>query len=70
MSKSPFPGSNVGRGLDPSLQTTGRQAVTGKASISGRFVGDAYMRPVEFARYIAIFGWLQRAAYMPPLLVH
>ena len=28
---------------------------------SGRFVGDAYMRPVRFARYIALPGWLQRA---------
>ena len=35
--------------------------------ISGRFVGDAYMRPVQFARYIVISGRLQRAAYMPPL---
>ena len=35
--------------------------------ISGRFVGDAYMRPVAFARYIALPVWLQRAAYMPPL---
>ena len=34
---------------------------------SGRFVGDAYRRPVRFARYIALSGWLQRAAYMPPL---
>ena len=24
--------------------------------ISGRFVGDAYMRPVAFARYIALPG--------------
>ena len=35
--------------------------------ISGRFVGDAYMRPVPFYRYIVISGRLQRAAYMPPL---
>ena len=33
----------------------------GKIQISGRFVGDAYMRPVAFARYIALPGWLQRA---------
>ena len=38
--------------------------------ISGRFVGDAYMRPVRFARYVALPGWLQRAAYMPPLHIH
>ncbi len=44
------------RGQDPSLQTTGRW-----------FVGDAYMRPVQFSRYIVISGRLQRAAYMPPL---
>ena len=25
------------------------------------------MRPVRFARYVALSGWLQRAAYMPPL---
>ena len=37
------------------------------AVFSGRFVGDAYMRPVRFARYIALPGRLQRAAYMPPL---
>ena len=30
-------------------------------------VGDAYMRPVRFTRYIVISGRLQRAAYMPPL---
>ena len=34
---------------------------------SGRFVGDAYMRPVQFTRYIALSGRLRRAAYMPPL---
>ena len=33
----------------------------GTIQISGRFVGDAYMRPVAFARYIALPGWLQRA---------
>ena len=25
------------------------------------------MRPVQLSRYIAMSGWLQRAAYMPPL---
>ena len=25
------------------------------------------MRPVRFARYIALSVWLRRAAYMPPL---
>ena len=29
------------RGQDPSLRTIGRRAVIGKATISGRFVGDA-----------------------------
>ena len=28
------------------------------------------MRPVQFARYVALPGWLQRAAYMPPLHIH
>ena len=28
----------------------GRQIVIGKAPISGRFVGDAYMRPGRFSR--------------------
>ena len=32
-----------------------------------RFVGDAYMRPVRFTRWVALSVWLQRAAYMPPL---
>ena len=41
--------------------------MTGRMQIYGRFVGDAYMRPVQFARYIAILVRLQRAAYMPPL---
>ena len=41
----------------------------GKAPISGRFVGDAYMRPVRFTRYIALPVWLQRAAFMPPLRI-
>ena len=27
------------------------------------------MRPVRFIRYVALLGWLQRAAYMPPLLM-
>ena len=27
--------------------------------ISGRFVGDAYMRPVAFTRYIALSVWRQ-----------
>ena len=27
------------------------------------------MRPVVFARYIALSGWLRRAAYMPPLRI-
>ena len=39
----------------------------GRMRISGGFVGDAYMRPVRFARYIALSVWLRRAAYMPPL---
>ena len=29
---------------------------SGKMQISGRFVGDAYMRPVQFTRYIALPG--------------
>ena len=33
----------------------------GRIRISGRFVGDAYMRPVLLTRYIALPGWLQRA---------
>ena len=36
---------------------------------SGRFVGDAYMRPARFTRQVALPVWLQRAAYMPPLRV-
>ena len=55
------------RGQDPSLRITGCQAVIGKAPISGRFVGDAYMRPVAFTRQVSFSVWLQRAAYMPPL---
>ena len=39
----------------------------GRSRTSGRFVGDAYMRPVRFSRWIALPVWLQRAAYMPPL---
>ena len=35
--------------------------------ISGRFVGNGLDRSVRFSRYIATSGWLQRAAYMPPL---
>ena len=45
------------------------RAMPGWLAISGRFVGDAYMRPVRFARYIALSVWLQRAAYMPPLRI-
>ena len=35
--------------------------------IPGRFVGNGLDRSVRFTRYIVISGWLQRAAYMPPL---
>ena len=41
--------------------------LNGRLRTFGRFVGDAYMRPVPFARSVALPGWLQRAAYMPPL---
>ena len=37
----------------------------GKAPISGRCVGDAYMRPVGFAGYIALPGWLPAANAFP-----
>ena len=39
----------------------------GKMQIFGRFVGDAYMRPVEFTRQVCNNGMVARAAYMPPL---
>ena len=35
---------------------------------SGRFVGNGLDRPVRFTRQVDLPGWLQRAAYMPPLL--
>ena len=50
----------------PYKQLGGKQLL-GKAPVYGRFVGDAYMRPVRFTWKFVISGRLQRAAYMPPL---
>ena len=46
----------------------GNLCVLRKKRFSSRFVGDAYMRPVRFARQVALPGWLRRAAYMPPVI--
>ena len=38
----------------------------GKMQISGRFVGDAYMRPVQFTRQISLPGWLHGQSMTAP----
>ena len=38
----------------------------GRIQISGRFVGDAYMRPVRFSRQVSV-AVMPRAGHAPPL---
>ena len=43
--------------------------LNGRLRTFGRFVGNGLDRSVRFARWVDLPGWLQRAAYMPPLRI-
>ena len=47
----------------------GNLCVLRKKVIFRQVCRGEHCSPVRFARYIALPGWLQRAAYMPPLQI-
>ena len=53
-------------GHAPPLRSTRKWGLTGRLRIFGRFVGDAYMRPVRFARWVCV-AVRSRAGHAPPL---